>query len=160
MKQYAWRKHGMGTCSAQAAGEMIEMIEARDGFCSKQALLDESRPEDSPTHGAFEWDDTKAAEQFRLAQAGRIINNICVKIISDDAPKQEKRVAFVNVTPEGTHTRAIYKSAEIAMTNKEEKDNVLKNALDELTAFKEKYRRLSELAAVFAAIDEVERKYK
>lgn len=157
MKEYAWRKHGVAGCSAQTMGEMIESIEKKDGSVTKKSLLDASRPEESPTHNAFDWDDSSAAEKYRLSQAGFFINNICVKVVSDDTKPVEKHVAFVNVV-EGKHNTAQYKSVRTAYSNKVEKANVLKNALMELKAFQDKYNRLEELTEVFDAINDFERR--
>lgn len=154
MKQYAWR-HKVAGCSAQAAGEMIESIEDRDGSVTPQSFLEASRPEDSPTHGAFEWDDSVAAEKYRLTQSRHIINNVTVRIISDDNTKPEERhVAFVNTT-DGRHNPAHYKSVNVALADEESRDIVLRNALSELEAFQRKYASLTELSEVFSAIEKV-----
>lgn len=157
-KKYSYA-HGVAGVPAQVAGEMMESIEERDGSVTPESFLEASRPEDSPTHGAFEWDDSIAAEKFRLSQSRHIINDIRVKIIreGDDAPK-EKHIAFMNVT-EGRHNKAEYKSMSIVMSNDDSREVVLKNAMQELTSFREKYRKLSELADVFKAIEDAERRF-
>lgn len=159
MEKYSW-KHAVTGCSAQVAGEVMKSIEERDGSITPQAFLEASRPEDSPTHGAFEWDDSVAAEKFRLTQSRHMINNITVKIISDgdDNPK-EKHVAFVNVT-DGRHKPAEYKSVNIALSESDSRDIVLRNAMAELEAFQKKYETLTELAEVFSAIEKVKKRSK
>ena len=71
-KKYSWRAGK--SVSAQVAGEVMEMIEKRDGELTKEAFLEESRPEDSPTHGLFEWDDAVASEKplFRPEKDPRV----------------------------------------------------------------------------------------
>lgn len=156
MKQYSYKRPIAG-CSAQVAGEMIESIEERDGSVTPQAFLEASRPEDSPTHGAFEWDDSVAAEKFRLTQSRQIINSIQVKIISDDAEHTERKaIAFVNVT-DGRHNPAQYKSVNVALADSESREIVLRNALQELEAFQKKYEGLVELQEVFSAINNLKK---
>lgn len=152
-KEYSWKVTGVG-CSAQDAGETISEIEKRDGVVTKESFLEASRPIEAPTHNAFEWNDSVAAEKYRLEQSGRIIRNLCVKIIKDDKP--EKVTAYVNVS-KTTADKAKYMSLQVALEDEENRNTVLENALNELKAFKRKYERLSELAEVFTVIDKVVR---
>lgn len=150
MNKYSWRTPVAG-CSAQAAGEMMEFLEKRDGEVTKEALLEASRPEDSPTHGAFEWDDSVAAEKYRLRQANFMINQLEVHIQSEDSAPVKER-AYLNVV-EGKNNPGRFRGVEIALSDAEMREVVLHNALAELVAFKNKYERLTELAEIFSAID-------
>lgn len=152
-KEYSWKVTGVG-CSAQDAGETISEIEKRDGVVTKESFLEASRPIEAPTHNAFEWNDSVAAEKYRLEQSGRIIRNLCVKIIKDDKP--EKVTAYVNIN-KTTADNARYMSLQVALEDDENRSAVLENALNELRLFKRKYETLSELAEVFTAIDKAVR---
>ncbi len=152
-KEYSWKVTGVG-CSAQDAGETISEIEKRDGVVTKESFLEASRPIEAPTHNAFEWNDSVAAEKYRLEQSGQIIRNLCVKIIKDGKP--EKATAYVNVS-KTTADKAKYMSLQVALEDGENRNTVLGNALNELKAFKRKYERLSELAEVITVIDKVVR---
>lgn len=152
-KEYSWKVTGVG-CSAQDAGETISEIEKRDGVVTKESFLEASRPITAPTHNAFEWDDSVAAEKYRLEQSGQIIRNLCVKIIKDDKP--EKVTAYVNIN-KTTADNARYMSLQVALEDDENRSAVLENALNELRLFKRKYETLSELAEVFTAIDKAVR---
>ena len=64
--------------------EALKAIAARDGgLLRPAAVVEAARDESSPLHGAFCWDDTKAAELYRLDQAQRLIRSFRVKIESD-----------------------------------------------------------------------------
>lgn len=152
-KEYSWKVTGV-KCSAQDAGETIEEIEKRDGVVTKESFLEASRPIEAPTHNAFEWNDSVAAEKYRLEQSGHIIRNLCVKIIKDDKP--EKVTAYVNIN-KTTADNARYMSLQVALEDDENRSAVLENALNELRLFKRKYETLSELAEVFTAIDKAVR---
>lgn len=43
-------------------------------------VLDRSRPNDAPTHGCFEWDDNKIAEEARLNQSRHWIRRIPIEV--------------------------------------------------------------------------------
>lgn len=139
---------------AQKAGEVFEKIEKRDGALTPMAVVDEARPEDSVLHKVFEWNDAKAAEKYRLVQAGNIIR--CIVRLPE---KQEEKVtrAFVNIKPIDDRQKepGTYMNVRSAFENPESREVVLSNARYEMRLFKRKYSQLLELSKVFAAIDEV-----
>lgn len=153
-KKYSWA-HGKSV-PAQVAGEVMEMIEKRDGELTKESFLNESRPEESPTHALFEWNDAVAAEKFRLEQSRHCIQDIVVTVAKGE--KQEKVHAFVNVT-NGKHNTASYSNIEVAMSDDVKRHAVLQNALSELKVFEEKYSTYIELTDVFTAVKKVRRLY-
>lgn len=155
-RQYSWR-YGHGV-PAQVAGETIEKIEARDGEVTAKAFLEESRPEESPTHNCFEWDDTEAAERWRLWQANQTIRDLCVTIISDDKDSAPIKIpVFINTERTKVST-ARFMSIDSALEDREKRSVILQNALDELKAFERKYEKLSELSEVFAAANKARKK--
>lgn len=154
-RKYSWRAGK--SVPAQVAGEVMEMIEQRDGVLTKEAFLEESRPENSPTHNLFEWDDTVAAERFRLEQSRMAIQDIVVTIIKKDEPK--KVHAFVNVT-RGKQNKAEYSNIELAMSDETKRQAVLANAFSELRTFEQKYQDYTELSGVFIEAHKAENKYK
>ena len=154
-KKYSWRFNK--SVSAQVAGEVMERIEKRDGELTKEAFLEESRPEDSPTHGLFEWDDTAAAEKFRLAQSRICIQDIVVTIVKNtETPKTVH--AFVNTNSAiGRKEKASYSNIEVALSDEDKRKVVLRNAFYELQIFEQKYSDYQELAGVFAELHKAER---
>lgn len=141
--------------SAQTAGERLEMIEQRDGVITPQAVVDDARPIGSVLHNLFEWNDAKAAEQYRLSQASTFIRCIVVKPDPDEKLKSPIRM-FMNRNPinEGQKKTGAYINFRSALENPESREVVLNNARYELRTFRKKYSGLSELAKIFAAIDE------
>ena len=155
VRKYSYR-HGKVGASAQTVGETLERIEKRDGVVTKEAFLEESRPENSPTHNMFEWDDTVAAEKYRLEQSRMIIADVVVTVERESKPR--KVAGYVNVTL-GKHNKAEYNSIGIAMEDTEKRKAVLSNAFDELKTFENKYSEYQELAGVFAEAHRAERMY-
>lgn len=140
-----------GKQNAQAMGEACERIEQR-GVLTPAALVDEARPEDSPIHDSFEWDDEIAAEKYRCTQAGYYIRHLEAIPVDTGKPMP----AFLSATPVSAKGGSNgYVSIETALASEPTRAIVLERAKRELTAFREKYEELEELADVFAAIDEV-----
>lgn len=149
---YEWNLPNYYPVPAQVAGEAIEDLRRQLGKenISAEDLLEASRPADVPLHSCFEWDDTAAAEKYRLRQAGDIIRHVTVKII-DDGEKPQNVRAFVHV---GKPTeKGKFVSFKAAMEISDYRSQVLSNALFELRNFQRKYAIYSELAEVFKAID-------
>ena len=135
---------------AQIAGEELARIEKEKGSLTPEMVVDESREEDAPLHPVFEWDDKKAAESYRIVQAGSLIRNVTVKI--EEAPRMEPVRAFVNVASVGQR-KGIFVSIKSAMTDEDSRETVVARAMAELERVKEKYKDLQELAGIFAEID-------
>ena len=136
-------------------GETLEKISQKETVTA-ESFLKESRPKESPTHSLFEWDDKIAAEKYRLRQATTIINQIQVEVIvKENKNASVNAPAFVNVMPKATGTKGMFVSFTDAMNNEEMRKTVLKNAISELIAFKNKYNNYQELAGVIDAINKL-----
>ena len=139
---------------AQAAGERLKEIEKRDGSVTPQAVVEDARPEDSVLHSAFEWNNEKAAEAYRIHQAGLLIR--CIVVAPEKGDKSEEPVRlFVNTKPtdDGQKKPGLYINFRSAMENPESRSVILSNAKHEMLVFKKKYSQLKELSLVFMAID-------
>lgn len=136
--------------SAQTAGEELARIEEEKGLLTPELVVDASRAESAPLHPVFEWNDKKAAECYRIVQAGSLIRNVTVKI--EEVPRMEPVRAFVNVAPVGKR-KGVFVSIKSAMDDEETRETVLARALAEFEKVKEKYKDLQELAGIFAEID-------
>lgn len=140
--------------TAQTAGEELERIERERGEITPAIVLEESRPEGAPLHSFFEWDNTIAAEKYRLHQAAVIICNVQVAVSSGN--KQKTTRAFVNISDRrGVGQQGAYISIRAAMADDATRKVVLQQALRELRYFMKKYRDYTELAEVFIVIEKV-----
>lgn len=155
--EYVGRKFNV---SADIVGAEMERIEKEHGSVTRENLLDAGRPEDSALHPLFEWDDSKAAELYRLRQASDVITHIHVMV--EESQKESFR-AYVNIVPvrDGEQTqRGRYVNIRSAMENEENRKVVLRNALHEMNMFVEKYSAYKELSGVFEAIEKANREIK
>ena len=65
---------------AQLFGEVIERIEKQQGKVVPEVVVAEARQLSCPLHNYFEWDNTVAAEQYRLQQARHLLNHLTVVV--------------------------------------------------------------------------------
>lgn len=147
---YKWRAHAGVPIPAQVAGEELERIRTRNnGRLSQDAVIVEARDKASPLHPAFEWNDKKAAHQYRLTQAGYVIRMLSVTYVEEDKKTEPVR-AFVNVSRGEDRS---YTSIAHAMSDDELREQVLAKALKELQDWQDRYAELAEFANIFSAIE-------
>ena len=132
---------------AQTVGEICEELEKGERGLSPQSLLDVSRDENAPLHDAFTWDDTEAAEKWRLEEARLLIANIRIVRSTDTV---ERVRGFVS-TP---GRKNVYVSLDTALHKEEYKNHLLEQARRDTEAYMAKYRTLAELANVITAMDD------
>jgi hypothetical protein len=138
--------------NAQAVGESLSRLEAA-GELTPRTVLADARDEASPLHLFFEWSDAKAAEKYRLEQAGHLIRSVTVVMEPSEAQEPVTVRAFVPVS-EGQEQRHYVGTAR-ALGDADLRKQVLGQAYAELGAIARKYRELKELSQVVEAIDHV-----
>ena len=137
---YKYKFDGLHKVSADIAGQICqELTESAEGL-TPERLVDISRDVNHPLHAEFEWDDTIAAEAYRVTQAKQLIRDIT--IVHEESEKKDR--GFV-ITPGGNH---VYVPLHDALNNDEWKNNLLVAAKRDMIAFVAKYRRLQELSSV------------
>lgn len=147
-KHYEWSGVNYSV-PADVVGRHFEKIEQENGVINRRLVLESAKPKDSPIHDLFEWDDTIAAESYRLSQARLLISNLNLVIEKEEAEPLEIR-AYVNISEvkEGS-----FINIESAFKSEESKELVMKRALQELKAFENKYRNLKIFSNLFIEID-------
>lgn len=117
-----------------------------------EQVLDVARDEDTELHKCFEWDDSLAAEKYRLHQARNVINHLIVvkrEVEDDDSKPIQFRVLMKNESDMDSG----YKQTVVMVRDDDEYKKLLEQAYRELHSFKQKYSCLSELAEILALID-------
>lgn len=148
---YRWKEAAHGILDAQVAGEELERIRVRNnGRLESRTVVEEARPEDAPLHPAFEWDDAKAAEMWRVEQAGYLIRHIEVVHEKENGEATPIR-AFVSVKRDEDRS---YTSVEHALSDEELRQQVISQAWAELEAWRKRHAELIEFAKVFSIIDQ------
>ena len=143
---YKFAEGSIHSVSAQIVGPILNRM-GEEGRLTPKNVVEEARPEDSPLHPEFEWDNQIAAEKWREKQAQLLIAHT---IIVEEGSSQNPVRAF-HVTVEKGH----YEPINLILQDETKRDTLLENAKRELIAFKKKYKILNELANVFAEIDKL-----
>lgn len=147
---YQWREGARQAAEAQPVGEELERLRIRhNGRLEPEWVVHAAKRLENPLHPLFEWDDSVAAQNWRVDQARAVIR--AVEVVIEEAKEAKPVRAFVSIVRENDRS---YTSIADAMSDPELRGQVLRNALKELEAWRHRYAELVELATVFAAIDE------
>lgn len=79
--------------------ELEAMAAANNGVVTVDMVIDAAKNEDSPLHSHFEWDNDKAAENYRRWQARALIARCKITIASSEGVEVR---AFVSLTQDRT----------------------------------------------------------
>jgi hypothetical protein len=121
------------------------------GILYPKDVVEAARPKKSPLHDEFEWDNTVAAERWRMEQARHLIR-VFVNVIEEGHSETRVYVALSSDRSGGGGYRATVN----VLSNKGLREVMLSDALEDMRSFKAKYLAIKELAAVFAEMDKAE----
>ena len=129
MKKYKAKKGaGFNDDDAQVIGQTIEDLRDSKGHITPIEIVENAKNKKSPIHNFFEWEESKAAEQYRLQQARNLVNHI-VEIVVIQGEEIEQRSFFsVNVENNGK----VYVTLKDAIENEDYREQLLNKAITQL----------------------------
>lgn len=132
--KYLARKGGpLSNEQAQALGEELERMMSEGVPTEPHNIVARAQDPASPIHGLFEWDDTKAAIQWRLSQARRCVASV---VIREPESGATPRAAFSVQVVERDEIRREYVPRNVVMEQDELRDQVSRDL----------YRRVAQAA--------------
>ncbi len=141
----AWKIEGF--YNADASKVLDELSELGDEY-SLSDVVEKAKDKNSEMHSIFEWDDSVAGVEYRKIQAGKMVRNLV--IVRNDETEEKTNVRYFVSTGKRDST---YTPTRLVIRNQDAYEELLKRALAELRAFKEKYSTLAELEEILALID-------
>lgn len=135
--------------------ELDEIMKVNGGFLDPAKVVKYAEDPNTALHTRFTWDDTAAAQQYRLWQARQVIRLEFQVVAGSNGAQREVR-AFVSLVDgrRGDEDRG-YRGIIEVLSDEDLRVKLLNEAKAEMNTFRRKYGLLSELAKVFAAMDEV-----
>jgi hypothetical protein len=132
--------------------ELHRIEAAGGGKLLASAVVDAARPSGSPLHSHFDWDDSAAAEKYRLMQARQLIR-VCVEYIRVGVTT--KRIqAFVSLITD-REAGGGYRSTVNVLAMDHLRAQLIEDAMLDMERFRAKYSSIAELADVFSKMDAV-----
>lgn len=136
---------------AQIVGVELERL-FPEGYVDKEALLKSAQKRNSPLHQYFEWDDAKAANNYRLDQARHLLRSIVVIIDNKEIPYYHN----VKIEDDGNKYVDVFQCKE----SPDLWSQVLASALSEAEVWARRYENYQELEPIRAAIRQTKEKVK
>ncbi len=137
-----WRIDGIFKADAEKV-----YSEIGDTSITPEEVLRRAKDPNTELHKCFEWDDSIAAEKYRIEQARMVLRQIVyVEVKKDAAPVRVFQIS---------REQRVYTPTKLIVKQPDEYQALLKRALMELEAFKRKYKTLGELEEIFGDIDEL-----
>jgi len=139
---------------AGEVGRALFSMEETYGSVSPEMVVQAANDEDSVLHRFFTWDDTKAALEYRLEQARRLLRS--VSVVRREDPRGPQVRMFVNVgRSDAGDKESRYVSTQRAMREPALRESVLSQVNHDLQALRRKHHDLHELASVWNAVDQL-----
>ncbi len=155
---WAWKSGMRMRGNVQDIGERLQYLKRRNRELKPEHVLEDAEKQSSPLHDCFEWNDGKAAHEYRIWQARRIINSIQVVIERGPHQKPKSFKVFMSIPPEITEegiSQRYY--VDLRDATAEEREILREECLRELKAIRRKYAEFQEFLAIWDAIDAQEK---
>lgn len=123
------------------------LLRIRDdrGILTPAVVLEEARAEDHPLHSRFDWDDSTAAEKYRLHQAGELIRSVRIEYLQGE--KKVEAPAFVSIARKAVPARE-YVPIESVANSEEIRAMALRDAERQWRALFERFKHIEGFLAV------------
>ena len=147
---------------AQVVGEYLyELAGGKSDTLTPHEVLEAARPKGSPIHGFFNWDDTAAAESWRLQQARQLTNHLEVVVIGDEGERSVRAFMSVELSEKvGAEDRRVYMTARAVAGSEYFRSQAVAGALSEVRRWQARYRDYKELALIFGAIEATQKRLR
>ncbi len=149
---------GFSDKKAQKYGECLDMLQDKHGVIEPRMVLTEAKKKSSPLHDYFEWDNTRAANKYRLHQARALVNHIEITIVYDDGKEGTvRRFHNISVVEQG-EKRQCYVNIKTVADNEDYIEQIVERAFREANAWRERYKHYEKLTPICRAIETFKRK--
>jgi hypothetical protein len=151
---YNWKLKGLAKgVDPNEAVQELERIQKLFGYITPELLVTEASNPESILHPIFEWDNKKAAYNYRLQQARILLNNVRIDVIADGETQQ---IAVYEVTTFGEGYKSIHTFTPndveyIKMATKSQLDHLTKK----LKRYKEFEHTIKLIQIASSSLDEV-----
>lgn len=154
MAKYKWAAGFSDRAKADpnVVGPHLHALLKKKRKLEPEDVLNDAKAKASPLHPLFLWNDSAAAEKWRLSQAVVIIGSIRVLVRKDN--KETERHLVVNISQPGNREPVYVDSVDV-YTDAQWREELLKKAIAEIRSWRMRHAELKELSTVFTLIDQL-----
>jgi hypothetical protein len=139
-----WREGYPAKVKASVAHKELTRLANSHGRVTPEVVVQDARRSESPLHEAFEWDDTQAANDWRMHQARGLIGSLVIEV--EDRPVRAFQVVL-------SDEQRAYVGTEDVLVDPILREQVVSRALREFKSWRKRYETLHELSDIFEAAD-------
>ena len=125
-----------------------ELHKVKEGLLRPIDVVEAARSETSPLHKHFEWDDTAAAEKFRIEQARGLLQRVFVRVQTPDGKERMTQV-FVSLSTDRFSDGGGYRQLVDVLSDSDMRNQLVRDALADMQMFESRYKEIQELASVY-----------
>ena len=156
MKKYTIKNHPgfyFNHKKANEYGERLANLKKKNGLLNAEIVVNDAQKKTSPYHSEFIWDNTEAADKWRLHTARNLIGSIQIEIEEFESPVRLFESVIIDDIKQ-------YEDIETIAENKFLINQVINDLKTDLSKLRMKYRRYTKLKEYFdkaiSMIDEYE----
>jgi len=140
----------------QIVGDKLQELRDKNNGLTASIIIEEAKHKTSVLHGAFDWNDTSAAHQWRLHSARHLMRS--VEIVSTKEEGDTRSLpAFVFVkTDDGPR----YETLAVVQSDDELRRQVIERAEKEFDQWAKRYKEYEEFLGVFKAFDKTRKRLR
>src|SRR5262245_42368167 len=138
---------------SQRLARELHALRGRNGLIRAETVVEWARENPASTlHNEFEWSDTKAAQEYRMWQARRVIlYNVSVE-------SGERKFVSLSIDRYNIGKGGGYREMHEVLSDESLRDVLVNDALNEYKRMRAKYEHLRELASIHREITRADRK--
>lgn len=131
------------------ARQVYEEIQTLGDSYTPYDIVELAKDPQTELHKCFEWDDTTAAKKWRIHTAKQICCSL--KVVVTQENKEPVAYRLIQADKE----EKVYKPVVFTVRHEDDYARLLRQAKEELAAFKKRYKSIVELESVIDEIDRI-----
>lgn len=148
MQLATWGTYKFKADTQKCADEIMEICEELES-ATPQQILEKARDGNTELHKCFTWDDTEAAEKWRISEARSVVRNLkIVEVKPDKEPEPTTIRVFYKTDNSGG-----YKPTKLILNKPDEYKTLVERCRSELLAVKQKFQNISEYEEIWEMIN-------
>jgi len=128
------------------------------GELSAEGVLLDARLAQSPLHSFFEWDDSEAAQQYRLAQARLMIRSVAIVYVDSRGNEAQTRafpsVAYADERTDGHRRKHRYLTAQRVFDDEDTRAEIVAGYRRRINSLRRDMRQTDGLGNACHLLDE------
>lgn len=140
---------------ARRLADAFSALQRKHGIITPDAVVDYARPESSPIHDLFTWDDAEAAAEWRLSQARHYLR---VVVVVETVEGEEQQIRYVPPPVEDDAGERGYRTLGAIASSESMIARIVERMRDELRSWRRRAKAYESAFGdpeFFAAVDRV-----